>query len=106
VACIFIGPPCDTRSAFEHDGDHLACELADGRVLVLAYEGEHLRTVTKSIETTPQLGSVRAERSGRSALFAVCSSSAAASTSDSSRPLRWLDQTAVTARRRLDTKPG
>ena len=46
------------------------CELADGRVFVAEYKGEHLRTVPKEIEKS-QVGRVWAAVSGGKAVFAT-----------------------------------
>ncbi len=46
------------------------CQLADGRVFVAEYKGEHLRSVPKEIEKA-QVGAVWAEHSGGRAVFAM-----------------------------------
>ena len=46
------------------------CELADGRVFVAEYKGEHLRTVPKEIEKS-QVGRVWAAASDGTAVFAT-----------------------------------
>jgi type III restriction enzyme len=46
------------------------CELADGRVFVAEYKGEHLRNAPREIEKA-QVGRLWAERSGGQAVFAM-----------------------------------
>jgi 16S rRNA G966 N2-methylase RsmD len=69
VKCIFIDPPYNTKSAFEHYDDFF-CELTDDRVLVVEYKGSHISGMPKEIEKG-QVGTVWAERSGGKALFAM-----------------------------------
>ena len=91
VKCIFIGPPYNTKSAFEHYDDNLerqpiasfwlqtstdrfypdfVAELTDGRILVVEYKGAHLYDAGDAREKR-DIGKVWASASEERCLFGM-----------------------------------